>query len=158
MVRVFTYIYNPSMEIVCRVRPPDDPAEWRAYFHLRWQVLREPLGLEPGTEQDDLEKVATHAAAWSAADQVLAVGRLHTTGGIEGQIRYMAVDSAWQGLGVGQAVLTYLENKAREQGLTQVFLNAREPVVGFYEHCGYANEQEIDPLLGIPHRRMRKVL
>ena len=146
------------MEIVCRVRAPEDAAEWRAYYNLRWRVLREPLGLEPGTEQDELEKVATHAAAWNQADQALAVGRLHTTGGTEGQIRYMAVDPAWQGLGVGQAVLAYLEERAREMSLKQLFLNAREPVVGFYERCGYATEQVIDPMLGIPHRRMRKVL
>ena len=146
------------MQMLCQVRPPDDPAEWRAYYHLRWQVLRQPLGLALGTEQDELETVATHAAAFSTADVIMAVGRLHATGGNQGQIRYMATAEPWQGLGVGQALLAWLEEQARAQGLTQLFLNAREPVVGFYERCGFATEHPIDPLLGIPHLRMGKTL
>ena len=44
-------------------RPPKSEKEFEEYFTFRWKLLRKPLGLERGSEQDELEKSAFHFAS-----------------------------------------------------------------------------------------------
>jgi ribosomal protein S18 acetylase RimI-like enzyme len=89
----------------------------------------------------------------------LAVGRLHLNGPEEAQVRYMAVDPAFQGQGLGGRLLGELENQARYQGVQRIVLNARANAVGFYTHLGYEIIGPGETLFGeIRHTKMRKVL
>ena len=91
--------------------------------------------------------------------QVMAVGRLHRLDAKTGQIRYMAVDPDYRGQGLGKQILLALENAAREQGLVQLRLHAREPVVGFYQQHGYELLGRSHTLFGeIVHYEMHKIL
>ena len=138
---------------------PETPGEFGALFRLRWEVLRAPLGLPPGSETDGQEYSALHRGVWSKEKQVfLACGRIQALEGGRWQVRYMGVDPACRGRGLGSVLLRGLEEAAREAGCREVVLNARSPARNFYTRCGYTLEAEIPPQLGIPHYRMSRIL
>ncbi|RAK68338.1 GNAT family N-acetyltransferase [Hymenobacter edaphi] len=140
---------------------PRTPADWAAYYQLRYQVLRQPWQQPPGSERapDDEAPTTTHVL-WRAPDGTVAgVARLHPSAPGQGQVRYMAVSPAWQGHQVGRQLLEYLEAAARQQGLTEIVLHAREAAVGFYQRLGYAVVAPSHTLFGsVPHFLMRKAL
>ena len=136
---------------------PATPTDWEAYYHLRWTVMRAPLGQPPGSERDDLEASAFHRFIRDAG-AVVATGRLHLCDTSTAQVRYMAVAESHQGRGLGRIILNALEEEARRQGVTRIWLNARITAVGFYANCGYADIGEGPTPFGIPHRVMEKAL
>jgi ribosomal protein S18 acetylase RimI-like enzyme len=147
------------------VRPPRTPAEWTAYYALRYAVLRQPWQQPPGSERvpADDEPGTVHALLLAAeaaeAPVALAVGMLQPTGSWQGQIRFMAVAPEAAGLGLGREVVAYLEAQARAAGLAEVVLHSREAAVLFYEKLGYAVVEPSHLLFGvIPHFLMRKQL
>ncbi|TGE09843.1 GNAT family N-acetyltransferase [Hymenobacter fodinae] len=143
------------------ISPPRTPAEWEAYYHLRYAVLRQPWGQPEGSEraEDDAHPTTTHALLLGPDGQALGVGRLHPSADQQGQVRFMAVHPQAQGQGVGRQVLEYLEAAARQQGLTEIVLHARQLAVPFYERLGYAVVAPSHTLFGtVPHFLMRKDL
>lgn len=144
------------------VQPPRTPAEWDAYYALRYAVLRQPWQQPPGSERTpaDADPDTVHALLL-AADRAsaLAVGMLERTAAAQGQIRFMAVAPQAAGAGLGSQVVQYLEQRARAVGLTEIMLHARKTAVGFYEKHGYAVAEPSHLLFGVlPHFLMRKRL
>lgn len=140
---------------------PGTPAEWAAYYRLRYEVLRQPWQQPEGSERadDDFAPGITHALLPAPEGYAVGVGRLHASGPAQGQVRFMAVQPAWQGRGVGRQVLEFLEAAARQQGLREVVLQAREAAVPFYQRLGYTVVAPSHTLFGsIPHFLMRKEL
>ncbi|MFP4609713.1 MAG: GNAT family N-acetyltransferase [Thiohalophilus sp.] len=138
---------------------PQTPAQFEAYYDLRWRILRAPWNQPRGSERDELENSASHRMIVNQDQQVLAVGRLHALDSENGQLRYMAVDPAYRGQGLGKQMLLSLEDAARQQGMTTLVLHAREPVVGFYQQHGYELLGQSHTLFGkIVHYEMHKVL
>lgn len=121
------------------LRAPNTAEEFSQYYHLRWKLLRQPWQQMLGSEQDDQEEYAIHRMIIDDNDQVLAVGRLEKGKEQQGQVRYMAVDDNMQGKGLGQQILSELENKASQLGMTEICLNARENAIPFYQKLGYEN-------------------
>ena len=115
------------------VAPPRTPAEWAAYYRLRYEVLRQPWQQPFGSERapDDEQATTTHALLLTPEGYAAGVGRLSPSGAGQGQIRFMAVHPAWQGRGAGRQLLRYLEQAARAQQLTELVLHARATVVRF---------------------------
>jgi ribosomal protein S18 acetylase RimI-like enzyme len=147
------------------VRSPRTPAEWAAYYHLRYAVLRQPWQQPPGSERvpadDEPDTIHALLLADEAAEMpvALAVGMLQPTSVHQGQIRFMAVAAHAAGQGLGRQVVAYLEAQAHTAGLTEVMLHSREAAVGFYEKLGYAVVEPSHLLFGvIPHFLMRKQL
>ncbi|GAA3986244.1 GNAT family N-acetyltransferase [Hymenobacter antarcticus] len=144
--------------------PPRTPAEWAAYYALRYAVLRQPWQQPVGSERTpaDDEPDTVHAlllATGPAAPAALAVGMLQRLTGRQGQVRFMAVAPAAAGRGLGSQVLKYLEAQARTVGLAEIVLHARETAVAFYERHGYAVVEPSHTLFGVlPHFLMRKAL
>ena len=146
------------------VQPPRSPAEWGAYYALRYAVLRQPWQQPPGSERvpADNEPGTIHAlllAETTAPPAALAVGMLQPTGDGQGQIRFMAVAPEAAGQGQGQRIVAYLEAQARAVGLREIVLHSREAAVGFYEKLGYAVVEPSHLLFNeIQHFLMRKQL
>ncbi|MET4105561.1 GNAT family N-acetyltransferase [Hymenobacter sp. UYP22] len=143
------------------ITAPHTPAEWAAYYRLRYEVLRQPWQQPEGSERadDDLAASTTHALLLAPEGYAAGVGRLHPSGPAQGQLRFMAVHPAWQGQGIGRQVLEFLEAAAAAQGLRELVLQAREAAVPFYERLGYAVVAPSHTLFGsIPHFLMRKEL
>ena len=138
---------------------PQTQAEFEQLFLLRWEILRKPWGLLPGTEQDNQETSSIHRAVFDfETGKFLACGRIQKLGENAGQVRYMAVASTVQGEGFGLEVLQSLEQVAQQENWKYIFLNARENALGFYEKCGYEVEGDAESFLGIRHFRMSRNL
>lgn len=121
------------------VGPPRTPAEWAAYYALRYAVLRQPWQQPPGSERTlaDTDPTTVHALLLAAADGppvALAVGMLQRTTTRHGQLRFMAVPPPATGRGLGSRVVAYLEHQAQAAGLTEISLHARETAVQFYDY------------------------
>ena len=138
------------------VREPESQEEFQAYFYLRWEVLREPLGQPCGTEKDEKDDGAIHIAAFLDSD-VVGVGRLHLNNSKEAQIRWMAVVPEFQKQGIGSKILEKLEEAARLLGASRIVLDAREQVVGFYESKAYEVVFDFrSPRTNLSCKRMQK--
>ena len=141
------------------VRSPETETEFRAYYDLRWRVLREPWGQPLGSERDEHDVTATHVAGYDEAKRLVCVGRLHAVGTDVGQVRYMAVKESLRGRGLGQAVLDEIERLAKQQGMRTIVLDAREEAAGFYLRNGYVATGDGHTLFGeVRHTKMEKSL
>ena len=108
-----------------------------AIIDLRYDILRKPWNQPKETSSDGMEDTAINAFIVDNG-KVIACGRLQDNGEGLGQIRYMAVDSDYQGKGLGKLIVIKLEEEARNINLRTVELQARENAVEFYKSQGYA--------------------
>ena len=153
------------MSSLAAIQPPRTPAEWAAYYQLRFAVLRQPWQQPPGSERvpadDDSDTVHALLLAHGneATPVALAVGMLQHVTARQGQIRFMAVAPAAAGTGLGRRIVAYLEQEARAMGLSEIVLHARETAAGFYTTLGYGLVGPSHTLFGVlPHFLMRKQL
>ena len=138
---------------------PETPQQFEAYYDLRWRILCAPWGQTRDTGKDDLESTADHVTVQDEQGRLLGVGRLHLNSEEEAQIRYMACDEDCRRLGAGRGIIEKLEAIAREHGVKRIVLNARKPVIGFYEHLDYTVLGPGPTVFGsIEHSKMEKVL
>lgn len=141
------------------IRTPQTPEEWKAYYRLRFVVLREPWGQAEGTEVLADEDQAIHAAAYGEDGTTLGVARLQRKDGDTGQVRCVAVSAEAQGKGVGKALMAWLEERAAEEGMKEIILEARDNAVPFYLSIGYRILDKSHLLFGIiQHYTMSKRL
>lgn len=141
-----------------KIKSPQNEAEWKAYYGLRFSVLREPWNQQQGSEVLADEDQAIHAIAVEEGE-VLGVARVHESASKQGQVRCVAIATAAQGKGIGKAIMAYVEEKARLKGWSEIVLEARENAVPFYQAIGYTIVAESYLLFGeIQHYRMKKNL
>jgi N-acetylglutamate synthase-like GNAT family acetyltransferase len=140
------------MEIIS----PSTELEWKQYYQLRFDVLREPWGQLPGSEILTDEDSAIHAMLMDDGI-TLGVARMHLSDESQGQIRCVAVAQNQQGKGIGKKLMNFLEDKAKEKGWKEIILEARENAVPFYKSIGYEIVKESYLLFGkIQHYTMQK--
>jgi predicted GNAT family N-acyltransferase len=140
------------------IKSPQSDSDWKAYYALRFNVLREPWNQPVGSEVLADEDQAIHAIAVEQGE-VLGVARMHESAENQGQVRCVATATAAQGKGIGKAIMAYLEKKAIEKGWTEIVLEARENAVPFYQAIGYTIVAESYLLFDeIQHYRMKKAL
>ena len=138
------------------IKSPMSQDEWESYYRLRFTILREPWNQPLGSEVLADESEAIHAMVLED-DQIIGVARMHKSGENQGQVRCVAVAVEAQGKGVGKAIMLHLEVKAKEMGMQEIVLEARENAVPFYKSMGYVIEKESYLLFGeIQHYRMKK--
>ncbi len=119
------------------IKSPVTAAEFEAYFHLRWKVLRAPWNQPIGTERDDQENSSQHFMAVLPSGKIIATARLKEKEKGKAQLRYMAVDADYHNRGIGKQLLNHIEQAAIQSGYKSIFLQARENAVPFYRSCGY---------------------
>ena len=142
-----------------KLSEPRTPYEVEEYFDFRWRELRAPWHQPRGSERDEFEDQAFHVTAHTLHGDLVGIGRIHQTTDGNAQIRYMATRDSHRGLGIGRAIVLRLEQHAREIAVEQVFLNARQGSVPFYEKLGYEITGVGPTLFGtIRHKRMLKLL
>ncbi|MBM3911853.1 MAG: GNAT family N-acetyltransferase [Sphingomonadales bacterium] len=133
---------------------------------LRYDMLREPLGLHFNLTDLDYEQDSVHWAGFSEEGEVLAclVLRPASTASVlpepycieeAYQMRQVAVKPSYQGLGLGRALVLHSQNWLRDQDKARlVFLHARPQAVGFYQRLGYQAYHEPFMEVGLLHTRM----
>lgn len=125
---------------------------------LRQKILRTGMpGLSARFDGDDARETV-HVAALIDGVVVGCVTFLDSTyeGAPAWQMRGMAVDGAWQGGGIGRALLEGGKRFLETVGLRRPWwCNAREGAAGFYEKLGWKIVSDVFeiPLVG-PHYRM----
>ena len=126
---------------------------------LRYKVLLEPLGLKFLDMHRDKEAGYLHIGCIESVDDALVGGLILAPVNNE-EIRMMqvAVDSRYQGEGIGREMVKYAEKRAREAGYSRLVMHAMLSVVNFYEKMGYRQEGEIFEDQGITFARMVKGL
>ena len=108
--------------------------------------------------KDELEDESYQLIAVDKQKEIIGSGRLHFNNNKEGQIRYMAVSNTIQRKGLGSAIVSELETIAREKGIQEMVLNARENAISFYLSMGYKETGPYESDTSIPHITMRKKL
>lgn len=72
------------------------------------------------------------------------------------QIQRLCFLKEYRKLGLGRTVIEYIENYYGNQGVTEVRLDAKYEVSGFYEKCGYKKISDIFIEANIEHIKMMK--
>jgi predicted GNAT family N-acyltransferase len=133
-------------------------AEHAAQLALRGRVLRTPLGLDPATARHPAEEQATHWCAYSAQGALVGCVSLLPLEWGEVKLLQMAVEPAWQGRGVGRALVLAFEDHAAAILSSRIVLHARCAAQGFYARLGYLPEGDVFEEVSIPHILMAKDL
>jgi ribosomal protein S18 acetylase RimI-like enzyme len=144
------------MEI--EIRSPKTQNEWDSYYDLRYRILRQPWNQPRGSERNEGDDSAIHAAFFENTT-IIGVARLDLMENDFGQIRFMAVDITNQGKGIGEKLMLHLEGIAFQNCRKKIILHAREIAIGFYQKLGYQMIEKSHLLFGeIQHYLMEKSL
>lgn len=128
--------------------------EQKESVELRYIVLREPLGLRFDETELAKEYEDFHIAAYFH-DELVGILLLKPTENKDIiKMRQVAVADAWQGKGVGKAMVLFAEKFAFEKGYKKMELHARETAVPFYLSLGYFIKGDTFYEVGIPHKKM----
>lgn len=111
--------------------------EMDAIIGLRYRILRKPWNQPFETSTDGQEHGTVNAFIADGNGKTIACGRLQENDGSIGQIRFMAVDEAYQGHGLGKLIVAFLEEKAKEKNISKIELHSRVNALKFYESQNY---------------------
>lgn len=140
-----------------KIRIAHTPEETQRIISLRYKILRKPWNQSAETATDNLEPISINAYIENEKKEIVACGRLQENADKIGQIRFMAVDDAQQGKGLGKMIVSALESEAKKLQLQTIELQARENAVEFYKSCGYTIKDKTFLLWGIiQHYLMEK--
>ena len=142
------------------VKLVESEAELEGAINVRMRVFVVEQQIPPEEELDEADSTATHAVALHQGNAIGTGRMLVVEGDPEGTCRIgrMAVDREWRRHGVGGMILEFLEEQAREQGLTHCVLHAQEYVKDFYAGHGYQERGDLFLEVEIPHVEMVKEL
>jgi N-acetylglutamate synthase-like GNAT family acetyltransferase len=106
--------------------------------HFREPVLTEEKLLE------EWERMTFYA--WESRGKIVGVAALQVLGEGIGQVRYVYILPRYQRQGIGSALVTCVETKAKEKGLSKLKVLPMEKArwaVSFYERLGYRLVEKI---------------
>ncbi|PSP17359.1 MAG: GNAT family N-acetyltransferase [Cyanobacteria bacterium QS_8_64_29] len=135
--------------VAATVRPPQ-LHELEAMYRQRWQVLRQPLGMPPGSERDARDHEADHLVA-VVGDRIVGSARLSPLSAQVGGIAYVAVSPEFSRQGIGTQLMQALIERGRQAGFQRLEAKVRLPVLAFYQKLGFRETSERFAFLGIPH-------
>jgi N-acetylglutamate synthase-like GNAT family acetyltransferase len=120
------------------IKTPTTREEFKAYYALRYKVLREPWGHPKGTEKDDYEPLSEHfMAVDEKTGELLGVVKLDEKAPGIGNFSHLAVASIHQHKGIGKLLIDTVENRARERGFKVLGAVSRVTATQYFEKHGY---------------------
>ena len=125
---------------------------------LRYEVLIVGTDRTEATLTGDDDPRTIHFAGFDAGRCVGCVSLMPSeyNGAAAYQLRGMAVDPAYQGMGLGAALLSRCESAVT---IPMMWCNARQHAIGFYERHGWQTLGEMFEITGVgPHIRMIRQL
>lgn len=131
--------------------------EYQQMLHLRYEILRKPLGLQFTPEELEEEKDDILIAAFEE-EKMLGCCFLTAIDAQTVKLRQLAVQNNLQGKGIGASLMNFAENIARDRGYRTIQLNARKVALEFFEKQGYKADGDEFIQLGIPHFVMKRNL
>lgn len=133
------------------IKTPTTRDDFKAYYALRYKILREPWGHPKGTEKDDYEPISEHFMAVNEKGEVVGVVKLYEKSAGVGHISHLAVASEYQHKGIGRLLILGVETRAKERGFHSVGTMARVTATKFFEKHGYRVTGMPTPHLGTTH-------
>ena len=134
-----------------------DSKEYQQMVQLRLEILRKPLGLSFSTEELAKEQADVLIGAFDE-EQILGCCVLTKIDERCIRLRQMAVEKNLQGKGIGESILSFAENLARDKGYKTLVMHARDTAIGFYERYGYTIKGDQFEEVTTPHHVMEKQL
>lgn len=131
--------------------------EYQQMVQLRLEILRKPLGLSFTKDELDKEKNDILIGAFDE-DQMLGCCILTKIDDCCIRLRQMAVQKKLQGKGIGESIISFAENIARDKGYKILMMHARDTAIGFYEKFGYTIKGEQFEEIKTKHHVMEKRL
>jgi N-acetylglutamate synthase-like GNAT family acetyltransferase len=126
-------------------------------IHLRYEILRKPIGLQ--FDKEELEKEREDVLMGAFEDgRILGCCLLTKVDTQTVRLRQMAVPNSMQGKGIGRALMVFAENIARDLGYKTLIMHARKTAIGFYEKLGYHTSGNEFEEVTIAHFVMEKTL
>lgn len=134
-------------------------SRYNELVELRYKILLQPLGLKFLDSFRPEEARYLHIGCVEMLDNKL-VGGLMLAPVDDNTIRLMqvAVDTIYQGEGIGKDLVKYAEKRAKEAGYSRLVMHAMLFVVDFYEKMGYSAEGDVFEEQGITFLKMVKTL
>jgi N-acetylglutamate synthase-like GNAT family acetyltransferase len=134
------------------IKAPATREDFKAYYALRYKVLREPWGHPKGTEKDDYEPISEHfMAVDEQSGEVLGVVKLYEKEPGVGIISHLAVAASHQHQGIGKLLVDAVESRSRERGFKILGAMARVTATAYFEKHGYHVAGIPAPHLGTTH-------
>lgn len=123
---------------------------------VRYDCLYAEWDLPRSLIDDTDGRVYKHLVALEE-DCVIGYARLHLEGE-DSKILQLSVAAPHRGRGVAVALMRELMHHAQMAGREEVYLDAREHVIGFYEKLGFDGEGDmfLSPRTHTPHLKMRR--
>lgn len=131
--------------------------EYQQMVTLRFEIMRKPLGLSFSPEELAKEKNDILIGAFDE-DEMTGCCILTDISSGSVKLRQMAVLKNMQGKGIGETIIQFAENIARDKGYKTLTMHARDTAIGFYEKYGYKVEGAGFLEINIPHHIMKKKL
>ncbi|HJW17581.1 MAG TPA: GNAT family N-acetyltransferase, partial [Flavisolibacter sp.] len=113
-----------------------DTEEYRQMIELRITALLSPIGVPAHYIVPEKEKNDILIAALEQSEMI-GCCILTPIDNEQIQLRQMAVRDDYQGKGIGAQIIAFAEQTAKQKGFSILSMNARNPVIGFYEKSGY---------------------
>jgi N-acetylglutamate synthase-like GNAT family acetyltransferase len=111
--------------------------DFKAYYAVRYKVLREPWGHPKGTEKDDYEPISEHFMAVNEKGEILGVVKFYEESKTVGHVSHLAVLDSSQHKGIGRMLIETVEARARARGYKTLGMTARVTTTSFFEKYGY---------------------
>ncbi|MHC5936500.1 GNAT family N-acetyltransferase [Nostoc sp.] len=139
------------------IRSVSSETELSEMYYVRWLVLRKPLEMAQGTEQDNHEKDSFHLLA-IVNERIVGSARLQEVSGELGLISYVAVLPEFCNQRIGSRLIEKLIEKAQQNKLKILKLRARTTALKFYKRLGFQETSQVFDYLGIAHITMEMKL
>jgi GNAT superfamily N-acetyltransferase len=121
-----------------KIIAPQTREEYKEYYDLRYKVLREPWGMQKGTEKDDFEPISRHFMAIDdVKHKVVGAIKIYEREPGVGCFSHLAVADSEQGKGIGKMMIAFIEDEARKEGYKILGTQARLNTTGYFERSGY---------------------
>ncbi len=156
----FTHTFKRKISLYCDMglkQIDHGSKEYQQMVTLRFEIMRKPLGLSFSPEELAKEKNDILIGAFDE-DEMTGCCILTDISSGSVKLRQMAVLKNMQGKGIGETIIQFAENIARDKGYKTLTMHARDTAIGFYEKYGYKVEGAGFLEINIPHHIMKKKL
>lgn len=154
---LLSFLHNIALKLMGLKVIDHGTNSYQQMVALRNQLLRQPLGLSFSPEELAREKDDILIASFDE-DIMMGCCILSKIDEETLRLRQMAVSNFKQGRGIGESILYFTENIARDKGYRKIMMHARISAIGFYEKYGYEINSPEFVEVGIAHHIMQKYI
>lgn len=137
---------------------PGDTTLLKEHLALRYDVMRKPKGMPPGSEVDDEENSFYHLVALDK-NKIVGGATIREVEPKIARIRYMGVENSYRKQGIGKQLCKICVDIARSLNLDKIYILARVEALDFWKKSGFLIVGDEFIIEGIgPHYRMELIL